>query len=144
MTMLNLALALMLMKEEEEYVKRRKEFENELNKVYNEAIANGSTVEKEAKAIFEALCETATRSHRVFNIIIGQEDNLEEETFETVEFIKEKFQEAIDKSKDLEEEIKKMIEAIALYATDIAIMQRYVVENDLGLEVALKVLAVTL
>ena len=140
MTMLNLVQTLMLKKEEEEYVKKRKEFETKLIKVYNVAIANGSTVEKEAKAIFEALCKTATKSHIIFNILIGQEENLEEKAFETVETIKNIFQEAIDNNKDLEEEIKKMIEAIALYATDIAIMQNYVVENDLGLEIALKVL----
>ncbi len=144
MTTLNLVQALMFKREEEKYVKRQKELENELIKVYNESIANGSTPEEEVKAVFEALCFSATRSHKIFNILIGQEENLEEETFETVEFLKEKFQEAIDNNKDLEEEIKKMIKAIASYETDVCIMQMYVVENDLGLETALKVLMASL
>ena len=47
MTMLNLAQALMPRRKKKNTLKR-KEFETKLIKVYNEAIANGSTVEKKA------------------------------------------------------------------------------------------------
>lgn len=139
--MMVLQMELLFKKGEDRYITRRKELESELGKAFNEAILNGSTVAEEAEKILEALCKSAVRSQRIFNIITGQEEfnTIEEETA-TTDRLKKTFQEAIDRGSDLESEVRKMIEAITVHETDISIMMDCVVDHNLGIDVAMKVL----
>lgn len=142
---MDLQKELFFRKNDDEFTGRREELENELSKIFNESIAEGNLIEDEAQEILETLCESAIKAERVFNIIVGEEENNTPETEkEKAEEMKRLFEEAIENGNSLEAEVREMIEAIGLYSTDVAIMMNYIVDQDLGIDTAMKVLIATL